>query len=186
MECDVTSTESAAKDANNRCFVVVVLTKCLSPAQRPILSGSMEQGTPKQPKALEKGGKGCSTAADGWAPSSRQEDVCALTSCKLPHSTPSSPDTIRLCAGPGAERSPRGYSCHSCGLASQEWHDIFHPAGEAWVRGGPKDGDSPVAQGWPLVSNRELPSDFRQGVSREYQQGCAMPASLSSDAWKLS
>lgn len=73
MECDVTSTESAAKDANNRCFVVVVLTNCLSPAQRPILSGSMEQGTPKQPKALEKGGKGCSTAADGWAPSSRQE-----------------------------------------------------------------------------------------------------------------
>lgn len=131
MECDVTSTESAAKDANNRCFVVVVLTNCLSPAQRPILSGSMEQGTPKQPKALEKGGKGCSTAADGWAPSSRQEDVCALTSCKLPHSTPSSADTIRLCAGPGAERSPRGYSCHSCGLASQEWHEIFHPAGEA-------------------------------------------------------
>lgn len=48
------------------------------------------------------------TVADGWAPSSRQEDVCALTSCKLPHSTPSSADTIRLCAGPGAERSLRG------------------------------------------------------------------------------
>ena len=62
MECDVTSTESAAEDANDKGFVVVVLTNSLSPAQRPILSGSMEEWTPKQPKALEKGRKRCSRA----------------------------------------------------------------------------------------------------------------------------
>lgn len=94
---------------------------------------------------LRKHGAGDSKAAQGsreggermqhsswWlGPQLKAGAVCALTSCKLPHSTPSSADTIRLCAGPGAERSPRGYSCHSCGLASQEWHEIFHPAGEA-------------------------------------------------------
>lgn len=55
MECDITIPNLLRRMRAIINFVVVVLTNSRSPTQMAILSGNMEQGTPKQPEALEKG-----------------------------------------------------------------------------------------------------------------------------------
>lgn len=68
-------------------------------------------------------------------PGSREKDVHLLTSCRLPHSTTSSADTISgQATAVGEQRSLRGCLCSSNGLPLQESHKRIHPAREGGVR----------------------------------------------------
>ena len=64
-ECDITIPNLLRRMQAIIIFVAVVLTNSFSPTQMPILSGNMEQGTPKQPEAFEKG-RARSRMAQEW------------------------------------------------------------------------------------------------------------------------
>lgn len=90
------------------------------------------------------------------------------TSCKLPHSTTSSADTVRgqaaACRGP--ERSLRGRPCNSNTLPLQELHLGFPPAGR-----GPKGGGLATAGGgqaglWTAAEELELERRWIRELSR--------------------
>ena len=69
MECDITILNLLQRMRAIIVFVVV-LTNSFGPAQMPILSGNMEQRTPKQPEALKKG-RARSRMAQEWMAGSR-------------------------------------------------------------------------------------------------------------------
>ena len=72
MECDITI-PNLLRRMQAIIIFVVVLTSSFSPTQMPILSGNMEQGTPKLPEALKKG-RARSRMAWEWRAGLRVQD----------------------------------------------------------------------------------------------------------------
>lgn len=106
---------------------------------------------------------------EGWAPGSGQEDAYVLTSCKLPHSTTSSAASIRPCAAVEQRDHPEATPAIHVGCLHKNYRKAFILPGRLGKR---------RPQGWRLSCcsrlafgqpQRELLSDFRQGVSAEYQ-----------------